>query len=82
MVPPDGVNHDTFGLVCLILLEEKVCERRGRRVDLHGATGLTLANGNEGSWPTGWLHRQDHGAVTERGSWHSPQAPSEAPPGR
>lgn len=49
MVPLDGMNHDSFGLVCLILLEEKVYERGGGRIDLCWASCLTLTNGNEGS---------------------------------
>lgn len=49
MVPLDGMNHDSFGSVCLILVEENVCERGGGRVGLRWAPHLMSANGKAGS---------------------------------
>lgn len=45
----DGMNHDFFGLVCCVLVEENVYERGEEGGGVLWAPHLTLANGNRGS---------------------------------
>lgn len=75
MVPPDGVNHDAFALVCLILLEEKVFKRDEEGELIRTGPRPYAGRWKPGSGPTGWLHRRDHGAVTEGEAGILPKLP-------